>query len=448
MRARYRSRILATHFLLAAAAIIATPAQAAVDMTGPWRVGFAAFGMIVESRFDFVQAGTDLSGNGYSGTIDPDTGVFELSKTKFCLVFPNPNPIPVTATISGTVAPDGQSFTGTALDYVQSGRTCFAVDAQTQGLRLPPGCGDGDLDPDEACDPGVSSQCCTPYCTPNGPGLLCTDDGNPCTSDVCDGAGACEHTAGNGGTTCRLATGQCDAPESCTGASTTCPPDLSQPDGTSCSDGNACTNPDVCTAGACTSGSPVVCPLCETCDTVGGCVEAPRPACKQPTKPLKASILLQDRTLNDLDQVKWKWSNGQATTFAELGAPLTSDDYALCVYDATSQLLFKMTAPAGDMCGTKPCWKQLGSSLVPKGYKYKDLDGLPHDLDSMTLKAGLDGKAKITLKGKGPNIPMPALGSFALPLTIQMQSGNGACWEATTTAPDANTTSLFKAKAD
>jgi hypothetical protein len=177
-------------------------------------------------------------------------------------------------------------------------------------------------------------------------------------------------------------------------------------------------------------------------------MEAARPACKQTTKPLKASILLQEGTTDDADQVKWKWSSGQATTFAELGDPLTTHDYALCVYDSTPSLLFRMTAPAGGTCGTKPCWKQLGPVTAGKGYKYKDVDGLPHDLDGMTIKAGLDGKAKISLKGKGANVPMPALGSLNLPLTTQLQSENGTCWEATTVASSANTTTLFKAKAD
>jgi hypothetical protein len=59
-----------------------------------------------------------------------------------------------------------------------------------------------------------------------------------------------------------------------------------------------------------------------------------------------------------------------------------------------------------------------------------------------------DGKAKLTLKGKGLNIPMPMLGSLALPLTTQLQSENGQCWEMTTTTPSANTTTLFKAKGD
>jgi len=78
--------------------------------------------------------------------------------------------------------------------------------------------------------------------------------------------------------------------------------------------------------------------------------------------------------------------------------------------------------------------------------EYKDVDGLPDDLDSMTIKSGLDGKAKVSLKGKGPHIPMPTLGSFAMPLTTQLQSGNGQCYEATLATPDVETTQLFKAK--
>ncbi len=43
---------------------------------------------------------------------------------------------------------------------------------------------------------------------------------------------------------------------------------------------------------------------------------------------------------------------------------------------------------------------------------------------------------------------MPTLDSLALPLTTQLQSENGQCYEAATVAPSANTTTLFKAKAD
>ena len=201
-------------------------------------------------------------------------------------------------------------------------------------------------------------------------------------------------------------------------------------DGASCDDANTCSTGETCGGGACTGGTTVVCALCETCDSGGGCMPAPRPGCKGTTRPRSAQLLLQDRAPDDLDQVKWKWASGHATTFAELGDPLATDDHALCVFDAAGFLL-RMTAPAGGTCGTKPCWKQLGSAVTPKGYKYKDADGLPHDLDGMTLKAGADGKAKMSLKGKGANLPMPVLGDFSLPLTTQLQRENGQCWEAT-----------------
>jgi hypothetical protein len=66
----------------------------------------------------------------------------------------------------------------------------------------------------------------------------------------------------------------------------------------------------------------------------------------------------------------------------------------------------------------------------------------------VTLKAGVEGKAKMSIKGKGANIPMPALGSFALPLTTQLQSGNGQCYEATMSTPSVNTSLIFKSKGD
>src|SRR5207249_3829175 len=50
-------------------------------------------------------------------------------------------------------------------------------------------------------------------------GTACTDDGDPCTTDVCSGTSAtCTHPAGNAGTVCRAAVNECDAAETCPGA--------------------------------------------------------------------------------------------------------------------------------------------------------------------------------------------------------------------------------------
>ncbi len=52
-------------------------------------------------------------------------------------------------------------------------------------------CGDGIVDAEEACDD--TAGCCTPECTYAAKGSSCPDDGELCTRDVCDGAGACLH---------------------------------------------------------------------------------------------------------------------------------------------------------------------------------------------------------------------------------------------------------------
>src|SRR5205085_10528709 len=91
-------------------------------------------------------------------------------------------------------------------------------------------CGDGAVDPGEQCDQGTgvngtASSCCTATCT-----------------------------FVSVGTTCRGASGQCDAAETCTGASAVCPVDVPQANGTGCTDGSACTVGDTCQSGVCTAG--------------------------------------------------------------------------------------------------------------------------------------------------------------------------------------------------
>src|SRR5439155_1378828 len=74
---------------------------------------------------------------------------------------------------------------------------------------------------------GSSSTC--PNDTVKASGTACTDDGNVCTTDLCNGtvgSPLCVHNPGNAGTTCRAAaSGGCDVAETCTGSSSTCPND-------------------------------------------------------------------------------------------------------------------------------------------------------------------------------------------------------------------------------
>ena len=263
------------------------------------------------------------------------------------------------------------------------------------GVCIGPPCGDGILDVGEDCDDGnnVNGDCCSGACLAEPDGGGCDDDESCTSGDQC-AAGACVGT-----------------------------PVI---DGTPCDDGSLCTT-DACQSGAC----------------VGDPVPAPSAGCKVPTLPLKSQLVLKDKEQDKSDQVTWKWTKGQDTTFGELGDPATSDTYQLCVYGPGPALLFSGRAPAGGTCADRPCWK----ANPLKGYAYKDKDRTPDCMDQVKLGAGIDGRAKVSAKGKGTLLDMPALGSLATPIEVRLH-GAGQCWAATYSTAIVNTTEQFKAKSD
>src|SRR6059036_4343877 len=153
----------------------------------------------------------------------------------------------------------GVTFTLTATG-LSSGLTAETTFTDASGT-----CGDGTVDPGEDCDlgnalNGAAGSCCKNNCTfesstktcraaagecdlpetctgtsatcpadtgaVKAAGTACTDDGNPCTLDQCNGTStSCQHPAGNAGTVCRSSAGVCDVAETCTGTSATCPAD-------------------------------------------------------------------------------------------------------------------------------------------------------------------------------------------------------------------------------
>src|SRR6185295_4236280 len=83
-------------------------------------------------------------------------------------------------------------------------------------------------------------------------GTACTDDGNPCSTDQCDGTNdACQHPAGNAGAECRASAGICDVAEFCDGVSTACPADDFEPATTECrASAGECDPAENCTGGS------------------------------------------------------------------------------------------------------------------------------------------------------------------------------------------------------
>ncbi len=131
------------------------------------------------------------------------------------------------------------------------------------------GCGDGVVDPGEACDDGVDngSLCCDVNCqlVPNGE--TC-DDGSACTSDTACQEGVCE-----GGTPLDCSgldgacvTGDCEPATGCVATPVQ--------NGSPCDDGEFCTVDDGCTDGACTAGQPRDCSDAGAPCAPGECDEA------------------------------------------------------------------------------------------------------------------------------------------------------------------------------
>ena len=113
----------------------------------------------------------------------------------------------------------------------------------------------------------------------------------------------------------------------------------------------------------------------------------------------------------------------------------------------TPQLKMRLSAPAGGTCAGAPCWKATSS-----GWRYKDRELSPTGLRKVVLKAGIAGKAKISVKGRGVALALPAAAGPGLlaqdtNVRVQLVSSDGECWEATYPTPaGTNTPEQFKDK--
>jgi cysteine-rich repeat protein len=388
-----------------------------------------------------------------------------------------------------TVCGDGAMGAGDECDdgNIVSGDGCDANCTLTA-------CGNGITTAGETCDDGNRSggDCCSPVCQWEAYGTSCADDGNECTNDVCDGTGTCNHppnmapcSDGNlcdgadfcSGGTCSVHSGNPCADEpvcartcvqtsslqyacSVDPAGTACPSDgltctsdvcngagacthPTAPNGSTCEDGDRCTTGDTCQAGVCRSGTSTPCDPCLACEAqTGACVVPQAPGCFPAATGRSSIVLRHGVTTAATDKVVWRWRGLADFDKAALGAPASGTGYTLCVFDQTS-LRLSATAPAGDACAGKPCWRDL-----PNGYRYADPDGTPDGLQKVQTRAGRASQAKITVKGRGARLDLHPLG-LATPVTVRLRrSDDGACWESSYSVPTASDDVQFKAKSD
>jgi len=179
-----------------AGVLLSSAAALAVDLTGQWKVHWVPSipGPPAFNDFDvqIAQNGTQLDWTtsvmgAFTGTIDPSTGAFSLHGTgtdPLCGTVFQP-------TATG-VATDVSHFAGTLTLKLRSPTfPCVPVfdDGPMTGVRVGPACGDGVVDPGEACDDGNgngSDGCCSATCRvidPDADGVCSASDDCPGVTD-------------------------------------------------------------------------------------------------------------------------------------------------------------------------------------------------------------------------------------------------------------------------
>jgi hypothetical protein len=161
-------------------------------------------------------------------------------------------------------------------------------------------------------------------------------------------------------------------------------------------------------------------------------------------------LIVKDDADPSKDSLVWKWING-TTDVSAFGTPMASTPYSFCLRD-DGELIVSASVGAGGTCGTKDCWKTLGRSGSPSGYKYKNADTNGEGVLQLLLKEGV-GSAKLLWKSQGPNLilPGPAGGRYfnqSSEVSVHVvREDDGTCWESTFSAAKRNAATRFKAKA-
>jgi hypothetical protein len=124
---------------------------------------------------------------------------------------------------------------------------------------------DGNFCTEDSCD---GSGNCIHLQKPSG--TACTDDGNECTNDVCDGTTGCTHPLKPTGTACTDDSNACTY-DTCNGFGICTHP--LKPSGTICATQNTCSGTQLCTSLSCSSAGQCTQPAsCTECpDTFGAC---------------------------------------------------------------------------------------------------------------------------------------------------------------------------------
>ncbi len=179
-------------------------------------------------------------------------------------------------------------------------------------------------------------------------------------------------------------------------------------------------------------GLTFTCLPCEQCDiATDSCVARQRTGCIRPLIAGKSQLQIKRGRKDTSNQIAWSWKKGPAIDVADFGDPTTATGYTFCVFDesgAEPVVIFGAEAPAGGTCGRRDCWAGRGRPRGSRGFKYSDRERTPDGLATIELKPGDAGRARLTVKGRGANLLLPAL-PVSIPLVGQLWADGEGCWE-------------------
>src|SRR6185295_773612 len=126
-----------------------------------------------------------------------------------------------------------------------------------------------------------------------------------------------------------------------------------------------------------------------------GC-EIPSTACGLPPAA-GAYIKIARKDDPAKDRLQWKWRNATPLDVTDFGVP-GDTRYRFCLYDGAGNVAVSIGTDGA--CGSSAsCW-----TAKPKGWAYKDGKATIDGLRAIGLAAGVAGKGKLTVAGKGAGL--------------------------------------------
>lgn len=169
------------------------------------------------------------------------------------------------------------------------------------------------------------------------------------------------------------------------------------------------------------------------------CGNRPRFQCRSPNDERHSSISI----IAGAPKIVWKYRQGDPTSIADFGDPLTATSYTLCTYvfassGAITQVL-SAAVPPGSL------WR-----ATAKGFTYSDPSAAAGGVFKVILDSGDKSKSRMTVKARGAALAMPTLPLDPAGVVVsQIVNDAGTCWETRFVPPaSASDGARFKDKAE